>query len=327
MIDLIGYDKEVNSLLENYNNKNLHNSIIFYGPKGIGKRYFVNKLISRIIKITQSEKNFHHHHNLFLNNTHPNIKIIEKETDKKTLKLKSSISIDQVRNLKSFMNSTSSINNFSKFILIDSADDLNTSSSNSLLKILEEPKKNNFIFLISHQLSSLLPTLRSRCLKIKLNNHIYEDFKKILINNIENINEEEIKLFYDLSLGSPGAAISMYNLNIIEYFDLTIKCMSSNSINEDSINLSNELSKFENDKFLSYLSVYKSLLILLKKIKFNQFDSKQYMSNKFKLLENISSRFTMKNIIDRYDFLSNNESDLFVYNLDKKTFMLRLLTH
>ena len=51
------------------------------------------------------------------------------------------------------------------------------------------------------------------------------------------------------------------------------------------------------------------------------------MSNKFKLVENISSAFTIKNIIDRYDFLSKYEHDLFTYNLDKKTFMLRLLTY
>ena len=141
MSGLIGFDTEINSLIQNFNNDNLHNSIIFHGPKGIGKRYFVNELISRIIKINHNEKNFLHHYNLFLNNSHPNIKIIEKEIDKKTLKLKSNISIDQIRNIKNFMNSTSSINNFSKFILIDSADDLNTNSANSILKSLEEPKK------------------------------------------------------------------------------------------------------------------------------------------------------------------------------------------
>ena len=51
------------------------------------------------------------------------------------------------------------------------------------------------------------------------------------------------------------------------------------------------------------------------------------MSDKLKLLENISSGFTIKNIIDRYDFLSKYENDLFTYNLDKRIFILRLFTH
>ena len=32
-----------------------------------------------------------------------------------------------------------------------------------LLKNLEEPHKNNYYFLIAHNLSNVIPTLRSRC--------------------------------------------------------------------------------------------------------------------------------------------------------------------
>ena len=42
------------------------------------------------------------------------------------------------------------------YIIIDSADDLNISSANSLLKTLRRNKNKHYIFLISHQLSSLL---------------------------------------------------------------------------------------------------------------------------------------------------------------------------
>ena len=42
-------------------------------------------------------------------------------------------------------------------------------------------------------------------------------------------------------------------------------------------------------------------------------------------LVNLSSILTTKNIIDRFDFLSNNENDIFTYNLDKKLFMLKFL--
>ena len=38
------------------------------------------------------------------------------------------------------------IENIPKFILIDSADDMNINSSNALLKILEEPRLNTYFF-------------------------------------------------------------------------------------------------------------------------------------------------------------------------------------
>ena len=65
---------------------------------------------------------------------------------------------------------------FLKLVLIDNADQLNKNAANALLKILEEPKKNTYFFLISHQLSFLLaPTIRSRCIKFKLKKPSFED--------------------------------------------------------------------------------------------------------------------------------------------------------
>ena len=326
MIDLVGYNSQINNMLNNFKSKNLHNSIILHGPKGIGKRTFVNKLILEIFKINLEDKNYLHHINLFKKNTHPNVKIINKEIDVKSKKLKNYITIDQIRNLKQFVNGSPSIKNICKFIILDSADDLNINSANSFLKTLEEPNKNTFIFLISHQLSSLIPTIRSRCLKIKFNKHNYKNFKTIVMNEIEIISDDEIKFFYDLTFGSPGSTISLYEDNIEEVFDLTL-----NSFNFHSMKYNNELmkilSKFDNEKFKTYLSILKSMLIIIGKLKNDQFTTNNYLSHKFKSLKDISKNISTEKIIDRFDFLSNNENDLFTYNLDKKIFMLKFFTN
>lgn len=49
-----------------------------------------------------------------------------------------------------------------RVILIDSVDELTTSASNALLKLLEEPPAQTLFLLIVHQLASVLPTVRSR---------------------------------------------------------------------------------------------------------------------------------------------------------------------
>ena len=89
----------------------------------------------------------------------------------------------------------------------------------SLSKILEEPKLNTYFFLISHQPSSLLPTIKSRCLKINLSNHNYDNFSRIIKISNPDIDEETNKFLYDISNGSPGL-INEYEfdeiLNIFE---------------------------------------------------------------------------------------------------------------
>ena len=326
MIDLIGHDNQIENLLKNYKSDNLHSSVIIYGPKGIGKRTLINNFILKILKDKTENKNYSHHINLFNNNTHPNIYLLEKELDKKNKKLKSNITIDQVRSLKQFMYESESINELNKLIIIDSADDLNINSSNSLLKTLEEPSKKTFLFLISHQISSLLPTIRSRCLKIKLDKLNYENFNKILKNNITNLKNEDSKFLYDLTLGSVGDTISIFQNNIIDIFDMTIKSFINNDLN-NNLELANSISKFDNDQFKIYLSILKSILNILNNLKNNSSDQNLYLSDKINVLKDISNALTTKNILDRFEFLSKNESDLFTYNLDKKLFIMKFLTY
>jgi DNA polymerase-3 subunit delta' len=50
-----------------------------------------------------------------------------------------------------------------KVFIIDPADALNTEAANALLKGLEEPPENSFLFLITVNVQELLMTVRSRC--------------------------------------------------------------------------------------------------------------------------------------------------------------------
>ena len=326
MIELIGFEKEYNDLLNRYVSNNLPNSILIHGLNGIGKRTFLNKLVKNILNIEFKDNNLDHHLNLFKNNTHPNIKIIEKEIDSKTGKIKTNITIDQIRRLKTFLNSTSIIQNSSKIVIIDSADYLNISSANSMLKILEEPKENTYIFLISNQISLLLPTIRSRCLKIKFNTHNLTNFTNIIKNNIDEISNEEINFYFELTYGSPGNTILYYNNDFLDIFQLSIKCLLSNDLDDDKINLSNILSKLNNDDFNNYLSMLKFILIVANKLKVNRDDKSLVNMPNYLELESLSTNLSKKNLIDRFDYLTNNQKELFSLNLDKKIFILNFLT-
>jgi DNA polymerase III subunit delta' len=64
--------------------------------------------------------------------------------------------------------------------IVDSADDLNTSSANALLKMIEEPPARTLFLLISHRPGRLLPTIRSRCRRLMLSPLSESDVREAL---------------------------------------------------------------------------------------------------------------------------------------------------
>ena len=146
MKKIVGFDNEFNSLLKLLKNNNLASSVLLTGNKGIGKSFFLIQLIEKYLKIEINNDQIDHHLSLLYSKSHPNIRYIKKEIDEKTKKLKNYITVDQIRKLNQFSLETSLFENIPKFILVDSADDLNINASNSLLKSLEEPKKNTYFF-------------------------------------------------------------------------------------------------------------------------------------------------------------------------------------
>ena len=327
MNKVLGFEKEQQFLFNAFKSNNLNNSIIISGQKGIGKKTFLFSIIKDFFKLSIDPINLNHHFNLLLNNTHPNIKYVTKEFDEKTKKLKSYININQIRNLKNFSNESSLIKDLLKIIIIDSADDLNNNSSNSILKILEEPKKNTFIFLISHQLSSLLPTIRSRCLKIKCQNHNIENFKIILQNKFIDIDDELINFLYDISNGSPGIAMQFNDEEIFDLFDeFSSSLILKKPLSDNNIRLSSKLAEFDNDKLKIFISILKFILLNLSKIKIgvNVFDL--YISEKIKNLLISSEHISQKTIMKKLEYLINNENDLFTYNLDKRNFLINFFS-
>jgi len=327
MKKVIGFDQEFDSILNQLLDNKLSNSLLLTGNKGIGKKYFISQLFEEYIKKKVESEQIHHHLSLIKNNSHPNIKIVEKEIDEKTKKLKNFIIIDQIRKINQFSFETSIIKNIPKFVVIDSSDDMNLNASNALLKILEEPKLNTYFFLISHQPSSLLPTIKSRCLKINLSNHNYDNFSNIITISNPDIDEEAKKFLYDITNGSPGL-INEYEfdeiLNIFEtLINLIVDKDPFSKKNNDTIKF---LSGFDNEKLKVFISIIKFILITINKIKLGINITENYLSKSILKIDTISDKISIDYIQRKLDYLINNENDLFTFNLDKKIFMINFIS-
>ncbi|KTC93317.1 DNA polymerase III subunit delta' C-terminal domain-containing protein [Legionella cincinnatiensis] len=87
---------------------------------------------------------------------HPDLKWIKPE------KRGGPIKIDSIRELHDYSYLTPQRANH-RLIVIESAERMNISAANSLLKILEEPAQHILFLLVAQQLSTVLPTVLSRC--------------------------------------------------------------------------------------------------------------------------------------------------------------------
>ena len=327
MKKVIGFDQKFDSILNQLLDNKLSNSLLLTGNKGVGKKYFILQIIEEYINKKVVTSQTQHHLSLLKNNSHPNVIIAEKEIDEKTKKLKNFIVIDQIRKINQFCSETSIIEDIPKFILIDCADDMNINASNALLKILEEPKLNTYFFLISHQPSSLLPTIKSRCLKINLPNHNYDNFSNIIEISNNDINEETKKFLYDITNGSPGL-INEYEFDeILNIFERLINLIEDkdpfSESNNDTIKF---LSSLDNDQLKIFLSFIKFILITINKIKLGINITKNYLSDSVLKIQTISDKISLDIIQRKLDYLINNENDLFTFNLDKKIFMINFIT-
>jgi DNA polymerase-3 subunit delta' len=101
-------------------------------------------------------------------NAHSDLLALERTVNETTGKLRTVISVDQVRRLSTFFGSTAGEGGW-RVCIIDSADELQyPQGSNALLKMLEEPPPRSLFLLVSHAPGRLLPTIRSRCRRLTL---------------------------------------------------------------------------------------------------------------------------------------------------------------
>ena len=196
------------------------------------------------------------------------------------------------------------------------------------LKFLKNQKRMYFFFLISHSKSKIIPTITSRCIKFKFNKPDFNNFKKILqVNDVQLDDDDDIKYLFNLSFGSPGTAIKINSTNTSFFFDEFIDiCKENKSFNNNILQFTTELNKFDNDQFFICLSIIKYILSNLIKINLG-INIKNDLSNK------ISKKlYEISNIIDIYscfkgiDYLNLYEKDLSIFNLDKKFFIINLFS-
>ncbi len=173
---LVGHHDAQAAILEGLRQGKLHHAWLIGGPEGIGKATFAYMVAKQLLGLKggpaptgdrldvdparQASR-------LVSNLAHPDLVVLRRQpaTDKKAAA--TMIAVETVRRALDVFASTPSDGGW-RVCVVDSADDLNASAANALLKVLEEPPARAIFLIIAHQPARVLPTIRSRCRKLAL---------------------------------------------------------------------------------------------------------------------------------------------------------------
>src|SRR5262249_57424778 len=97
----------------------------------------------------------------------PDFALIRGEWQGATKRLATEISVEAVRHGLQVFQLSAAFGGW-RIAIVDSAEDLNRNSANALLKMVEEPPQRSLILIVSHRPGQLLPTIRSRCRRLRL---------------------------------------------------------------------------------------------------------------------------------------------------------------
>lgn len=334
MKKIYGFDNIKDEIIKNYKNNNLHHCNLIYGQKGMGKSSFANNISAFILTQKENEEitdaEVERTYKLMESGGHTDFKVLNLTTldanEKENTSKKGEINVNQVRKTIDDIRLTSSISK-NKVLIIDSIDIVNINGQNALLKTLEEPPKNTYIFLICHNMNKVIRTIQSRSNVIGVGNLDIENWSKALFSNEEmqnvELEDEDIEDLYNLSDYSVGSAIEIIENKAIDFYDNILDLILNNNVLEiqkfaekiNTVDLFNLFSKF-------FDKIFQNLF----ENRFLSNDSKFYKKREEKF-QNILKKQGIEKLLEKYEKGKHLVDDINIYNLDKKHCITVLLNN
>ncbi|MEM7252075.1 MAG: DNA polymerase III subunit delta' [Pseudomonadota bacterium] len=182
----------------------LPHALLIHGPRGVGKRDFARALGNSLVCGDRSQTGQACGKcagcRLYNAGSHPDVRIVSPDEGSKN------ILVEQIRDVVSFCTLSRHSAEF-KVCLIVSAEAMNTTAQNTLLKTLEEPPGISAFLLVSDTGGEVLPTIRSRCQRVTMRSPSREVAKAWVANQAPEATESAVNAALDVAGGAPLGAL------------------------------------------------------------------------------------------------------------------------
>lgn len=264
--DLLGHDAVEAALLADFNAGRMPHALILSGPSGIGKATLAYRIARFLFKqgggqeaglFGDPEKPTSLHVSAddpvfrrVVSGGHADLVVVERELDEKKGKLKQDIAVESVRDIKNKLHSKAAEGGW-RVAIVDSAEYLNATGQNALLKVLEEPPSKTLLILTTSQPGAFLPTIRSRCRMVNMDPLHPATLAKLLEKFIPTIGDGEKDAISRYAEGSIGQALQFYaDGGMALYSELlktvsTIPALDVVALHNNAEKLSREEQKYE----------------------------------------------------------------------------------
>ncbi len=162
--DILAQESAIGTLQRALTSGRVAHAYLFSGPSGVGKRLTATAMAMALNCLERSDDSCGQciGCSKITKEIHPDVFSLTLPENRK------SIPVDSVRELEQRL-AMRPHEGAAKVAVVDPADRMTEAAANALLKTLEEPKPNRFIILVTARLSSMLPTVRSRCQVVRFN--------------------------------------------------------------------------------------------------------------------------------------------------------------
>src|SRR6185503_4634783 len=208
---LLGHEAAEATLLEAMRSGRMHHAWLITGPDGVGKATLAYRFARRLLAGTPTDDSLalEPTHLVFRRvaaGAHADLHTVERAYDEKRRRMRTQIAVEDVRGISAFMSLTPAEGGW-RVAIVDGAEEMNQSSANALLKILEEPPQRAVLLLVCAAPGRLLPTIRSRCRRLRLDPLQAEPMDRLLASYLPDLSADQRGRLGTVAEGSPGRAL------------------------------------------------------------------------------------------------------------------------